>query len=88
MLDKSSDPANSRATLGRLAVLPFPSIVVASNDDAFVTLDRAKEFAESWGSRFVFIGAAGHFNSASGLGPWTKGKELLADLLQQPDGET
>ena len=52
-----------------LAALPFPSIVVASSDDPFVTLERAAAFAEAWGSRFVLIGAAGHINSASSLGP-------------------
>ena len=61
--------------------LPFPSIVVASSNDEFVTLDRAREFADSWGSRFVPIGAAGHINADSGLGYWPRGRELLAELL-------
>ncbi len=64
-----------------LAALPFPSIVVASSDDEFATLDRARAFAKAWGSRFVDIGAAGHINAASGLGPWRSGKALLVDLL-------
>ena len=71
-----------------LATLPFPSIVVASSDDAYVTLDRARLFAVAWGSRFVPIGAAGHINSASGLGSWSRGKALLTDLLQARDDET
>ena len=66
-----------------LAALPFPSIVVASSDDAFCTLERGRVFAEAWGSRFVNIGAAGHINSASGLGHWSRGKTLLAELLDQ-----
>jgi len=66
-----------------LAVLPFPSIVVASSDDEFCTLERGRVFAEAWGSRFVNIGAAGHINSASGLGAWSRGKKLLADLVHQ-----
>ena len=68
-----------------LAQLPFPSIVVASSDDDYCTLQRARRFADAWGSRFVDIGAAGHINSASGLGAWAKGRELLAELLAQPD---
>jgi predicted alpha/beta hydrolase family esterase len=64
-----------------LGALPFPSIVVASSNDGFCSLERARLFAEAWGSRFVNIGAAGHINSASGLGHWSKGKTLLADLL-------
>jgi predicted alpha/beta hydrolase family esterase len=63
-----------------LAPLPFPSIVVASSDDEFATLDRAKAFAEAWGSRFVSIGAAGHINGFSRLGTWPRGRELLAEL--------
>ena len=66
-----------------LAALPFHSIVVVSSDDAFCTFERARVFAEAWGSRFVNIGAAGHINSASGLGPWSRGKKLLADLVDQ-----
>ena len=38
-----------------LVRLPFPSIVVASSNDSFATLDRAQAFADSWGSRFVPI---------------------------------
>lgn len=67
-----------------LARLPFRSIVVASTDDLFCTLHRAKSLANTWGSRFVSIGAAGHINALSGLGHWSRGKALLADLLDEP----
>jgi len=60
--------------------LPFPSIVVASGDDPYVSLARARYFAERWGSRFVPIGDVGHINSASGLGDWPRGFELLRAL--------
>ena len=61
--------------------LPFPSIVVASTDDEYATIERARSFADSWGSTFVDIGDAGHINSASGLGDWPRGRELLAELV-------
>ena len=61
--------------------LSFPSIVVASTDDEYVTLERARTFADAWGSRFENIGAKGHINSASGLGDWPRGRELLAELM-------
>jgi predicted alpha/beta hydrolase family esterase len=67
------------------ARLPFPSIVVASSNDEYVTLDRARTFAEAWGSSFVNIGKAGHINSASGLGDWPRGRELLAELMDAPE---
>ncbi|MGB9474651.1 MAG: alpha/beta hydrolase [Candidatus Udaeobacter sp.] len=55
----------------------FPSIVVASSNDPYVTLTRAQTFAMAWGSEFVTIGEAGHINSASGLGDWAQGLVLL-----------
>lgn len=64
-----------------LVRLPFPSIVVASSNDEFATLDRARAFADSWGSRFEAIGEAGHINAESGLGCWPRGRELLRELL-------
>ncbi|HEU4381966.1 MAG TPA: alpha/beta hydrolase [Anaeromyxobacteraceae bacterium] len=66
-----------------LLELPFPSVVVASGDDPYVALDRARSFAERWGSRFVSIGDAGHINSAAGLGDWPEGLRLLQDLAGQ-----
>ncbi|UOQ74301.1 RBBP9/YdeN family alpha/beta hydrolase [Hymenobacter cellulosilyticus] len=60
--------------------LPFPSIVVASGNDEYVTLTRAAEFARSWGSRLVDVGNLGHINSASGLGAWPAGHALLQEL--------
>ncbi|MGH9564682.1 MAG: prephenate dehydrogenase/arogenate dehydrogenase family protein [Candidatus Angelobacter sp.] len=63
-------------------LLPFPSIVVGSNDDPYLATERAKEIARSWGSRFVDIGAAGHVNGDSGLGDWPEGKRLLRHLIE------
>ncbi|WP_327673600.1 RBBP9/YdeN family alpha/beta hydrolase [Kitasatospora sp. NBC_00458] len=60
--------------------LPFPSVVVSSSDDPWVTPDRARHFAAAWGSRYVEPGAYGHLNSDSGLGDWPEGRELLAGL--------
>jgi predicted alpha/beta hydrolase family esterase len=63
-------------------LLPFPSIVVASNNDPFLTTTRAREMARLWGSRFVDAGAAGHINGDSGVGDWPEGKRLLRLLLE------
>lgn len=63
-----------------LTPLPFPSTVVASSDDPYAPLARARRSASAWGSRLVEIGAAGHINSASGLGEWPAGLELLCEL--------
>ncbi|HTP28019.1 MAG TPA: alpha/beta hydrolase [Anaeromyxobacteraceae bacterium] len=66
-----------------LMPLPFASTVVASSNDQYVSLERARFFANSWGSRFVNFGPAGHINSASGLGAWPEGVELLEELANR-----
>lgn len=66
------------------ARLPFPSIVVASTDDEYVTVERAGAYAEAWGSQMVNVGAAGHVNGASGLGAWPAGHALLEELRRTP----
>jgi predicted alpha/beta hydrolase family esterase len=63
-----------------LQKLPFPSIVVASSNDDYVSIERARQFAQAWGSRFVEIGPAGHINGASGYGAWAEGEQMLADF--------
>lgn len=65
--------------------LPFRSIVVASTDDEYVTMDQARAYADAWGSEFVDAGALGHINSASGLGEWPFGYALLQDLRRPAD---
>jgi len=63
-------------------LLPFPSVVVASTTDSYLSIARAREFARAWGSRFVDIGPAGHINGESGLGDWPEGKRLLRHLIE------
>jgi predicted alpha/beta hydrolase family esterase len=46
---------------------------VAPADDLHCSLDRAKEFAEAWGSKLIEAGNVGHLNTASGHGPWPEG---------------
>ena len=65
-----------------LNLLPFPSIVVASTTDPYVSLWRAEYFAKSWGGRFIIIGPAGHINTDAGFGPWRQGEVLLQQLVQ------
>ncbi|MFT3675651.1 MAG: alpha/beta hydrolase [Chitinophagaceae bacterium] len=60
--------------------MPFPSIVVASSNDEYVTPDRAAFFAKAWGSRLINAGDKGHINSASGLDNWPEGLQLLQQL--------
>ncbi|MET4143094.1 alpha/beta hydrolase [Pedobacter sp. UYP1] len=61
--------------------LPFPSIVIASENDPYVDLQRAIYFAEQWGSDFVSIGPKGHINSDSELKFWEEGQLILKRLF-------
>jgi len=72
-------PVNGFAPIP-LAPLPFPSVVVASSDDPYVSNDRVDAFASNWGSRLVRIVDAGHINGESGHGPWPEGERLLQDF--------
>jgi uncharacterized protein len=61
--------------------LPFPSIVVASTDDPWISLEKARDLAGGWGSFFVDAGPQGHINAASGIGWWEEGQALLDRVL-------
>ena len=63
--------------------LPFPSMLVASSDDPFCSLDRAVEFATCWASVFHEAGPSGHINVASGHGPWPEGLLMFTRLMQR-----
>lgn len=58
----------------------FETIVVSSSNDPWVTSDRAKLFADNWGSKLIKIGDAGHINMASGYGQWQEGLDILKTL--------
>jgi uncharacterized protein len=77
------DPRLARFALpGEPRRLPFPSILVASEDDPYCDLGAAHSLAEALGSRIENVGAVGHINAASGLGDWPRGQRLLAELLR------
>lgn len=73
-------PGTTGFTPVPLLPLPFKTIVVASTNDFYVTFDRAKQFANSWGSELINIGDAGHINVSSGFGEWEHGLSLLEQL--------
>jgi len=58
----------------------FKTIVVASSNDPWVSLNRAKYFAYNWGSELINIGDAGHINAASGHHHWKEGLIILKKL--------
>jgi len=60
--------------------LPFASIVVASENDPYVPIDRARYFAKKWNAEFFNIGKCGHINADSNIGAWEEGLELLRKI--------
>jgi predicted alpha/beta hydrolase family esterase len=66
-----------------METLPFPSTVVASANDPYVTEDRAIAFAQAWGSNLVEIGDASHINGESGYGEWPEGERMLLDFCAE-----
>jgi predicted alpha/beta hydrolase family esterase len=63
--------------------LPFPALVVWSEDDPYGTPDQARSMAADWGCRERSAGPRGHLNGDSGLGDWAQGRGWLAELLER-----
>ena len=70
-----------------LRKLPLPTLLVAGEDDEYVSVERARLFAAAWGSRLQIIGPAGHINGASGHGPWPEGLRLAEAFAAELLGE-
>jgi uncharacterized protein len=62
--------------------LPFPSLLVASSDDPYLRLERARDLAQAWASGLVVLDGAGHINIDSGFGRWPQGELLLERLIE------
>lgn len=63
--------------------LPFPATLVASSDDPYCSLDRARALADAWDAKLVEAGSAGHINAKSGHGPWPEGLLHFGGLLSR-----
>lgn len=63
-----------------MAPLPFPSLLVGSDNDSAATPERAVALADAWGAESVILEGAGHINVASGHHRWLEGFEYLYRL--------
>ena len=72
----------SCAALPRQELIPFPSVLVGSENDPYMTLESARKLAMHWGSSFINAGKAGHINLDSGHGHWQEGEALLRNLIK------
>jgi len=57
--------------------LERPGLLVTSDDDPYCSPQQSAVFADTWRIPQVSVGAHGHLNSASGLGEWREGRNLL-----------
>jgi predicted alpha/beta hydrolase family esterase len=64
--------------------LPFKTIVVASENDQYAEVDKLDFWASRWQATFINVGRKGHINSASGIGFWHEGHQLLHKLVASP----
>jgi uncharacterized protein len=80
------DHATAHATLTALLPrqeLDFPTLVVVSSNDPWMTRGKAAHWQAVWGSQLIGIGPAGHINAESGFGPWPAGLALLRSFQSQ-----
>lgn len=85
------DTAANRALPSVAADLPqtrlgLATMVVASSNDPWVSLDVAWRWSARWGGQLINVGAAGHINVDAGFGPWPAGIEMLEQLRSRKRG--
>ena len=66
-----------------LSKLPFPSIVISSTNDPYISIEKASFLAQNWGSELVSVGEKGHINTESNLGVWEEGQLHLNKLMSR-----
>lgn len=79
------DPTDGGFAPIPLGPLPCPSALIASANDPYCSLERARVFADAWSAKFWEAGEAGHINAASGHGPWPDGLMQFGWLMRQID---
>jgi uncharacterized protein len=62
--------------------LATPALVIASDSDAYCTLDRAEAFAQAWKADLEIVTGGGHINADAGFGPWPDGWWMVGEWLR------
>ena len=65
------------------ARLAFPSCLIASDTDPWMTAASARAWALRWGSDWINLGDAGHINVASGYGPFPYARDWSFAALRR-----
>ncbi|MFC6156201.1 RBBP9/YdeN family alpha/beta hydrolase [Kribbella jiaozuonensis] len=72
-------PVDRLPTFAALPAVPLsvPSLLVASTDDPYCSIDAAARLADGWAAPLIALDELGHINSDSNIGSWTEGRHLL-----------
>lgn len=67
--------------------LRLPGRLIASQNDPWLSFDRARQLASRWQLPLLDAGYAGHINVASGHGEWPQGIRWLDSLLLEQQAQ-
>ena len=60
--------------------LPFPAVIMASENDEWLSLSRARLLATEWNAELVNAGTVGHVGNVANIGMWNDGLSVLAQF--------
>lgn len=63
--------------------LDLPLSVIGSENDPWMPLERARDWAHAWGAGFRNLGQVGHINTESGFGPWPLARQKVDELIRR-----
>jgi len=71
------------ATVMHVRSMMAPSVLVGSRSDPWMESERARMWADIWGTEFLCAGDLGHINAESGIGDWPFGLSLLEKMVKE-----
>ncbi|MDE2592862.1 MAG: alpha/beta hydrolase [Burkholderiales bacterium] len=63
--------------------LGIPATLIGSENDPWMPLERAQQWATLWGARFQNLGTVGHINVESGFGPWPLARIKVDQMIRE-----
>ncbi|WP_305907872.1 alpha/beta hydrolase [Methylomarinum sp. Ch1-1] len=83
LIEHESDASASIAVHLPRQKLETTGLLVASENDPWLSFAHAKQLSRFWGLAFYNAGPAGHINSDSGHGQWPLIRELVLELQEK-----
>lgn len=63
--------------------LGIPAHLIGSENDPWMPLERAQQWASLWGAKFQNLGEVGHINVESGFGPWPLARYKVDQMIRE-----